>query len=143
MIASSGSDLVLGSRCLGADFMVAQRCTWLFTKSGSCPGSLQPKSPGRTAGSGTDGITEDYLCCSLLKRRWDKFDKENAKLWKEFSNSGTSVRHSSVVRQLRFRGCFGGQQAQQSECLPPKRLPGVCAGDHWWLCGVPMSDLHL
>lgn len=31
MIASSGSDLVLGSCCFLADFMMAQRCIWLST----------------------------------------------------------------------------------------------------------------
>lgn len=65
-------------------------------------------------------MTEGYLCSSLLKRRWDRLDKEDAKLWKEVSNSGASVHRDSVVRQLRFLGCFGGQ-AQQSEYASPYR----------------------
>lgn len=37
------------------------------------------------------------------------FDKEDAKLWNEVNSSGASVCHDSVVRQLRFLGCFRGQ----------------------------------
>lgn len=37
------------------------------------------------------------------------FDKEDAKLWNEVNSSGASVCRDSVVRQLRFLGCFGGQ----------------------------------
>lgn len=68
-------------------------------------------------------MTEGYLCCSLLRRRWDGFDKEDAKLWKEVSNSGASVYRDSVVRQLRFLGCFGGQ-AQQNKYASPYRKVG-------------------
>jgi len=65
-------------------------------------------------------VTEGCLCCSLLRRRWGRLDKEDAKLWKEVSNSGASVHRDSVVRQLRFLGCFGGQ-AQQSKYESPYR----------------------
>lgn len=65
-------------------------------------------------------MTEDYLCCSLLRRRWDSFDKEDANLWEEVSNSGASIHCDSVVRQLRFLGCFGGW-AQRSKNASPFR----------------------
>lgn len=65
-------------------------------------------------------MAKDYLCCSFLRRRWHRFDKEDAKLWKEVCNSGASVHRDSVVRQLRFLGCFGGQ-AQQNKYASPYR----------------------
>lgn len=67
-------------------------------------------------------MTKDYLRCSLLRRRWHRFDKEDAQLWKEVSNSGASIHCDSVVRQLRFLGCFGGQAQQNKYASPYRRV---------------------
>lgn len=84
-------------------------------------------------------MTEDYLCCSLLRRRWDRFDKEDAELWKEVSNSGASVHRDSVVRQLRFLGCFGGQAQRSKYASPCKKV----AWRGCWRAVVELQSAHV